>query len=338
MKRLIYSYPLFAMLVSTCCAAEIPLEWGAKLPVDVPYEICVNTSKLAQAGYADLAVVAEGRGGKTALPVALLDGDHDGEARLRFNVPEGTKKIALTDAARPEGSPHLAASSASGPYQMDAASSVIGPYQAEGRQVVTRRMELPPSGAGKPVRIEMDVKSLSDECVPVRIWFSQFDAQGAELPENVNFGFSTSCMLPPRKTVPFRVPGRLHPQAASVQMNVQSVRGRQRFDRFGRPRKDDAVLPRFWVGRLSLRVAADIPFPRLDDALFSAGVSGAPGDEALALDNDRAFWFNTRSSASWAKNFNVTNETQMFYPMKDGTVEAWFRPAARQAGATERSP
>ena len=348
MKRLINSYPLFAMLVSTCCAAEIPIEWGAKWPVDVPYEICVNTSKLARAGYTDLAVVAEGRGGKKALPVALLDGDHDGEARLRFNVPEGTKKIALTDAARPEGSPHLAARSASGPYQMDAARSVIGPYQgdaacsvigpyqAEGRQIVTRRMELPSSGAGKPVRIEMDVKSLSDECVPVRIWFSQFDAQGAELPENVNFGFSTSCVLPPGKTVPFRVPGRLHPQAASVQMNVQSVRGRQRFDRFGRPRKDDAVFPRFWVGRLSLRVAADIPFPRLDDALFSAGVSGTPGDDALALDNDRAFWFNTRSSASWAKNFNVTNETQMFYPMKDGTVEAWFRPAARQAGATVR--
>ena len=337
MKRLIYSYLLFAMLASTCCAAEIPIEWGTKWPVDVPYEICVNTSKLARAGYADLAVVAEGRRGKTVLPVAMLEGDHDGEARLRFNVPEGTKKIALTDAAR----------SVIGPYQVDAARSVIGPCQVdmegeelswtgEGRQVVTRRMALPHSGAGKPVRIEMDVKSLSDECVPVRIWLSQFDAQGTELPENVNFGFSTSCMLPPGKLVPFRVPGRLHPQAASVQVNVQSACGRQRFDRFGRPRKDDAVRPRIRLDRLSLRVAADIPFPRLDASLFSAGVSGTPGDEALALDNDRAFWFNTRSSASWAKNFNVTNETQMFYPMKDGTVEAWFRPAARQAGATVR--
>ena len=73
-----------------------------------------------------------------------------------------------------------------------------------------------------------------------------------------------------------------------------------------------------------------------DLVLNGSVVSGKPGDEALSLDNDRAFWFNTRSSASWAKNFNVTNETQMFYPMKDGTVEAWFRPAARQAGATVR--
>ena len=75
-------------------AAEIPVEWGMNWPVDVPYEICVNTAKLARAGYAaPWSVMADGGNGATALPVAVLEGDHDGEARLRFNVPAGTKRI-----------------------------------------------------------------------------------------------------------------------------------------------------------------------------------------------------------------------------------------------------
>jgi hypothetical protein len=331
-------------------AAEIPVEWGMNWPVDVPYEICVNTAKLARAGYAaPWSVMADGGNGATALPVAVLEGDHDGEVRLHFNMPAGTKRITIKDAARAGRAPYrgeenvFAGALAAGGWNCPEGASVAAGagglvlfYPEKGRPLISRRVALPRSCAGKPVRIEIDVKGLSGECIPMRMWLSQFDAQGAELPENVNFGFSTSCMLPPGKAVPFRVSGRLHPQAASVQVNVQSAAGRQRADRYGRLLKDSVVRPRIGLSRLSMRVAADIPFPRLDASLFSAGVSGKPGDEALTLDNDRAFWFNTRSSASWAKNFNVTNCTEVFYPMKDGTVEAWFRPAEKQAGETVR--
>ena len=336
---------LGGVVVLSACAAEIPVEWGMNWPVDVPYEICVNTAKLARAGYAAPTVRADG----LPLRVALLDGDHDGEARLRFNVPAGTKGIVIKDAARAGRAPYrgeenvFAGALAAGGWNCPEGASVAAgagglvlSYPEKGRPLISRRVALPRSCAGKPVRIEIDVKGLSGECIPMRMWLSQFDAQGAELPENVNFGFSTSCVLPPGKDIPFRVPGRLHPQAASVQVNVQSAGGRQRADRYGRLLKDPVVRPRIGLSRLSMRVAADIPFPRLDASLFSVGVSGKPGDEALSLDNDRAFWFNTRSSASWAKNFNVTNDTEIFYPMKDGTVEAWFRPAAKQAGGTVR--
>lgn len=332
------AWPLFAAALG---AAELPLEWGPRWSADVPYEVNVNTARLARAGYRPerLTVAADGR----ELPTTVLPGDHAAEARFRFDVPAGTRALKLVEGrgAAKEGVPNFFVDALKTPKAWSGTGAAVASgtdtgflcsYPSKGREILTRRVPVPAGCAGQPVRIEVDAVNRADECFQLRLWFSQYDAAGEELPENVNFGASTSGALPPGRPVSFRVPGRFHPRAAFVQVNVQATGGTQKFDRYGRRRPDTAVAPRLELGRLALRPAADLPFPAGRAGVFAPGVSGEKGDEALVLNDGQAFWFNTRSSASWQKSVSLRDEKQIFYPMRDGTLEAWFKPSAKQAG------
>jgi hypothetical protein len=85
----------------------------------------------------------------------------------------------------------------------------------------------------------------------------------------------------------------------------------------------------FRVSAVAVRPAALLPFPAYDEGNFRPGVSGDDCDRSFALGgwDERAFWFQTRSSASWAGGNQLRREEELFYPAGAGTAEAWFKSA-----------
>ena len=335
------------LLASIGLAAAVPLEWNGRWPTDVPYEVNVNTAKLARAGLdaaAGLTVKADG----TEVPSALLAGDGSADARVRFEVPKGTRALELGEGAAKKvpARVDLFDGTLSGTNGWNVPKSLRVDARDGGLfftgtawacPVATRRVPVPPGCAGKPVRLELDVTGLAGISFPALIWFSQYDAAGRRLPENVCDARWTSHQQPPDKLTPMREAGRLHPKAAFVQANFEVRSHEQQYDIYGQPLKDpDVARARLLVSRLAMRVAADIPFPGWNPSFFTEGASGEDGDKALVLDNTRAFWFNTRSAASWAQKMDVRRPVNVFFPVGAGRIEAKFKPAAEQAGETVR--
>ena len=112
------------------------------------------------------------------------------------------------------------------------------------------------------------------------------------------------------------------------------------------PRADPSrALTKLKLHRLALRPAEQLPFPKYADTHFPGGVSGEPGDCAIRLGgpDERAFWYQTRSMASWAAGFQLRREERLFFPAGAGTVEAWFKSdwkptVARANGKADRCP
>ena len=345
-------------IANVCLAVAMPLTWNVRWPTDVPYEVNVNTAKLAQAMSGEsrvppgqrLSVFADGR----ELDPELLGGDGTADMRLRFDVPPGTRALALglssqsatlPSAVRPSLSDLFSGALADAkawnvPKGLKADvvdSGLLFTGTAWAHPVATRRVPVPHEWAGKPVRLELDVTGLADISFPALVWFSQYDADGKRLLENVCDARWTSHQQPPGKLTPMREAGRLHPRAAFVQANFELRSQEQKFDLYGQPLKDsDAARAKLLVSRLSMRVATDIPFPGWNSSFFASGVSGEPGDKALVLDDTRAFWFNTRSAASWAQKTDVRDPDAIFFPAMSGRAEAWFKPLPCQAGDTVR--
>ena len=84
----------FGLIAGIGLAAAVPLEWNVRWPADVPYEVNVNTAKLARAGIVvahGLSVTADGN----AIVADVLPGDGPADVRVRFDVPKGTRKLAM---------------------------------------------------------------------------------------------------------------------------------------------------------------------------------------------------------------------------------------------------
>lgn len=335
------------LLAGIGLAAAVPLEWNELWPTDVPYEVNVNTAKLARAGLdaaAGLTVKADG----TEVPSAILSGDGSADVRVRFEVPKGTRALELGEGTAQKASARVdlfdgALSGTNGwivpkGLRVEAKDGgLLFTGTAWAWPVATRRVPVPRAWAGKPVRLELDVTGQAEISFPARIWFSQYDKAGKRLLENVCDGRWTSHQQPPGTFTPMREAGRLHPRAAFVQANFEIRSQEQAYDLYGQPLKDPlAACAKLLASRLSMRLGADIPFPGWNPSFFTDGTSGKPGDRALVLDDTRAFWFNTRSAACWAQKTDVRDPSCIFFPAMAGRAEASFKPAARQAGGTIR--
>ena len=328
-----------------------PLEWNTTYDTAVPYEVEVDTEKLRRLGGVPpgtgFAVDAAVGGEVRPLGLSCFPGRRPGRVALRFAVPAGT--TALTGRAGvgaleledPSDVGNLFAGALGASAQWTLPATVTRENRADGilfsgTTVVSSRyadysVAVPADWRGRPVRLEIDATSLS--VLPwggyIRLW--QYDADGKQLPESVSDIRWTSHMRPPGKLAPYRENGRIHPLAATVRARFE-IRGVDTgYDNYGEPLANAADgLPHLLVSRLVLRKAAELPFPKYDDAFFPAGASGTAGDTALALggENHNGFFYATHSHAVWSENTELRHERQKFFPTGDGTVEAWFRPSS----------
>ena len=186
-----------------------------------------------------------------------------------------------------------------------------------------------PAGlAGRPVKFEAITESIGGASWVFRMYVEQRDASGNRLPEPVYDRRWTTLMMPPDKTCRFVERGRIHPEARTLRFFLSLGTAEKKYDEYGLPRAEPArALTKLKLHRLALRPAEQLPFPKYADTHFPAGVSGEAGDCAIRLGgpDERAFWYQTRSMASWAAGFQLRREDRLFFPAGAGTVEAWFK-------------
>ena len=339
-------------------AAGFPLEWSARYPADVPYEVSISTAKLARAGIPTdgrYTVSATTPQGAIALQTLAFPGRDAGTIDLRFTPPRGT--TALLCLIGEGGFRHADSSAvdnifagalspaAAGRWAVPDGFSMEGLPQGglrikatkEGKGIVSFAAALPEPLAGSPVRLELDVCSRAKLVWGGKIRIAQLDAAGRELPESAIDPRWTTHMRPPDVPTAYREAGRLHPRARSLRLDIHLHSLRTSFGADGLPLTDLAArLPSLDVTRLALRPAALLPFPKYDDRFFAPGRSGGVGDGSLALGGDRAFFFQVQSQAAWAEGHNFRDDRETFLPIRSGTVEAWFRPDWKAFGEAGR--
>ena len=355
-------YALFAACGATLSASAIvfPLEWNVNYPVETPYEVEISPAKLGESSFTVLA-------DEVPLETVVLRGKQLGSVDLRFKVPAGTKglkvstdgdvrcpSVCSTDGdVRCPSEPttnsqplitNLFAGALADPKRWHIDGSRKGQktnvevtklaagglrFDNRGATVFARcEVAVPAELRGQPVKLELDCVSRTPMTWGGRIWFSQFDARGRELPENLSDPRWTSHMRPQDRVTDYRERGRIHPQAAKITVNIELRYNEVKIDNYGLPLKDKRDLqPILELTRLTVRPAAELPFPKYADRNFAAGVSGEEGDCAIRLGGERAFWYQTRSHASWAQGVQLREESQLFFPSAAGTVEAWFKPS-----------
>ena len=354
MKDMIVPGLAGAALLSALAAssAEMTLEWNAHYDTSVPYEVEISPAKLERLGVmgrgTGFAVRTDGK----PLRFSAFEGKAAGTVDLRFAVPKGTRKLTCepgkgrlrtVDVQQVD---NLFAGALSSPakwkapaaLKVSAADGGLLFHNTRGEGVATIDVAVPENLAGRPVRFEIALGGRSRLTWANRVWMTQFDASGKELPEPVIDPRWQSHMRPPDKDIVVREEGRFHPQARSARLFVSLRNPDTPVDNYGMPLKDRSWNEaKLLVTRLALRGAAALPFPRFCDSRFAAGVSGEPDDSAIALGGDRAFWYATRSSAVWAafsENVQQRDESLVFFPSGAGTCEAWFRPASWPKDAT----
>ena len=326
----------------------MPLEWNPTYDTSVPYEVEISPAKLQKLAGADpsagFAVTAQTAAGAKRLDVVTLPGRAKGTVRLRFAVPEGT--TALSCAAEGAKAPLADTATLDNLFAGALAPDALPKWKAHksvkasalpnggialrgseyGNFDASYAVPVPEKLAGRPVAFELDVTSRTKMTWGGQIKLVQFDAAGRALPEYVVDPRWTGHMRPCDKFIPYREPGRLHPEARKVAI-VFEMRGVYKsIDQHGLPRTDkDALMPKLDVTHLALRPAADLPFPKYDDSFFAPGVTGEPGDFAFNFLGEHAVWYQTRSWASWAQSTQLRKEEQLFFPSAAGTVEGWFK-------------
>ena len=199
----------------------------------------------------------------------------------------------------------------------------------------TYAQEIPAEAAGKPCKLDMEVRSLSGMTWAGPIVIRQLDAQGRQLPEYLVDPRWTGHMRPPNKTAFYRETGFIHKDARKLVVSAQLRYEKGEVDDYGLPLdRPDRLQPKLLITRLIVRPAAVLPFPGYTDAHFAPGVTDDPADSSIRLGGENAFCYQTRSHASWAQGTPMRRDDQVFFPRKAGTVEAWFRPAWDAAAET----
>ena len=155
------------------------------------------------------------------------------------------------------------------------------------------------------MQFEIEVENSGRFPSSSNIYIDQYDAGGKLLAETVNDPRWTSHLRPPDFRQRMVNPGHVHPDAKKVRLVIAMEAPALKWDEYGEAIAEDAdTSAKLRLTRLSLRPGALLPFPKLADRNFAAGVSGRPGDCALRLGgaNLNAAWYQTRSWASWAKS------------------------------------
>ncbi|MBO7153222.1 MAG: hypothetical protein J6W67_05375, partial [Lentisphaeria bacterium] len=341
------SLPLYlAAFAGSLSLGAFPLEWNVNNTANVPYEVEISRAKLEKlAGVSKdcgFEVTATTATGKKKLAVTLLEGKRPGVAALRFTVPAGTTSLDCEPAADAKFASadsvnifkNKLTSSAwkadNGGKIKSSAGKVSFEATRFNNTIFTCEAAVPAGAAGRGAKFELDYKSLTPEVYPGYVYVEQIDAAGKVLSESLTDPRWTSLMRPCGVLTPHRESGRIHPKAKKLRVVLKAVGVKHNIGADGLPAKDKKVfLPKFEVSRLSVRVAEELPFPKYRDEFFSKGVSGKAGDcsfDTTIGSRGKAFFFPLRSHASWAEGKNVFDQSEIFYPINDGTVELWLKP------------
>ncbi len=328
---------------------EFALEWNSRWDVTLPYEVEVSTNKLvSRAGVtpgSGFAVSALSRKGRTPLKVTALPGRTDGCVFLRFKVPQGTTGLvcradskAPLAVADPDRTDNLFAGalastakwSATPRMKIDKADGGALTFAARspGEPEATYDIAVPPGLTGRSVRFETELENEAPASCRLMLRVQQLDAEGKTLPESVVDSRWTGLMFPSSGDFRFVERGRIHTEAKTVRLFLKIGASSKPYDLYGMPNADaNGKMPCLRMKSLVLRAAEFLPFPKYDESNFAAGVSGEAGDLAIRLggSDEKAFWYQTRSQASWAESVQLRDERRIFFPAGAGTVESWLK-------------
>ena len=322
-------------------AAGFPLEWNCTWSVDRPYEVEFDKDKIASMtgrtpGH--LRVVADG----SCIDALLLPGATSSRSVLRFKVPRGTKSLGcvLVDEALVPSDPQTTENllersfADASVWKCEDADCAVDKngliFTSAGRPKGSAlcQVRCPPEARGKPVWFEIELENLSPFAWGGKILVQQTNGK-VVLPETVVDSRWISHVRPAGKRFRIRTEGRIHPDAKYLKVEMQLPNAPPEFDDTGMPfAAGSDMRPRLLVSALAMRVGGMIPFPGYSDSFFSEDAEGK-GGASLLCDGTNAFWYQTRSIASWGLGRQVSDESSSFYPFGEGTVEAWFKPGWR---------
>ena len=350
-----------AALPFLLAAQSIKLEWNINRTTDVPYEICVDSAKMARifgvssdSGFGIIATTAKG---KQDLPVTVLAGNSKDKLLVRFTVPAGTTalecvpgkgKLALTPASECDNLFAGAVKNADkwvfgvrrgkSSVRKDASCKVTstdkGLYfeaQRFGTFIASYSVDVPERLAGKHVTVEFTLQSLAKLVWRNPIKIVQYDAAGKVLPVSVTDPRRISHMRPASTVTRYSEPGLIHPKAKKIAIEMFLAADPLERNSHGLPLEDKkANLPKLLLSELAMREAFELPFPAYRDEQFADGVSGKVGDTSYVLNGDRLFFYATTGQGTWAEDQHPTDIESTYYPPADGTVECYFKPTVWQ--------
>ena len=327
----------------------IPLDWHPTWKAGTVYEVEINRSKLQKLAKVDpkygFTVTAIKDGRNIPLEVTHFEGKSKNDVALRFNVPEGTEKLFCTTGeknfrtgnALKDNNIFAGALDAANKKNWSVPQDVQMTYTGKGvllsskthnSRYIKYRADVPAEAAGLQVKFELDVKSLSGMTWSNKIIVKQLDAKNRELSENAVDPRGISHMRPPQVLSQYRVEGRLRPDVKKLEIVFELRSTGTSLSNHGLPTANaSALLPKLEISRIVMRAAEILPFPKYNDKLFTAGISGDKNDLALDLRDGRTFFYQTRSRASWdGTNKEITDPCELLYPAGDATIEAWLKP------------
>ena len=341
---------MFSAAVS-CVAAEVsfPLEWNKNYDTSNFREVEIDRRKLSVISGCDadcgFAVNAFVNGKKVPLEVKLLPGREDKLVALRFKVPAGTERLECTVSGKGKITSDVTnifdgilkkenVKNWKLPSNLRAVSSkngVVINHTGERDGIASYTVDVPAGLAGKAIRMEFDVKSLTPLPWSNNNRIEQLDADGKVLPEGAVRQEWISHMRPFNVKTCYREDGRIHPEAKKLRLLLRiltPVKQKRAIGLDGIPVKDlKQAQPSLEISRFSLRPAEVLPFPKYNDAFFVPGVSGKSDDFAIRLDRDFHFSHNTASQAVWGDAIQVKDPRQLFFPIGGaGTVEFYLKP------------
>ena len=327
-------------------AKLMTLEWSERYEAGIPYEVEVSTNKLATLGGIPAGtgfnVYAMVNGVEYPLNVTCLAG-RNGNVRLRFTPPTGTTQLkcragvgtlVIADSATVD---NLFAGALGASVVWETPAGITRTVRSDGnlfeqtsktKVTVTCAVAVPASARGRNAHLELDLTSLTPYSWASAVNITQLDENGTALPESMSDPRWTTLGRPANYLAQHREIGRIHPQAARLRLSITLNAVSGTYDDYGLPITDEAdQYARLLVSHLAVRVGADLPFPKYNDAFLTDGVSGEAGDRAFVSGGEKAagFFYQTRSQASWAEAKQMRKEEQFFFPSQSGTVEGWFK-------------
>ena len=348
MKKNIFAYLLLLSLCLSGKEVSFPLEWNTSYSTALPYEVEIDRKRLAEiAGTAEntgFEVVAIANGKETPLKTVLHRGALKNTTSLRFTVPEGTASLLCRAVGKGELSEiaesqnifaNVLSANAAAKWKCDpgvsakaTADGMVFRCSRPGEFTAICDVDVPQEYAGKPVRLELDLKSNTP--IP---WsninsIDQLDADGKLLPECAVRIDWISHMRPYGVLSKFRENGRLHPDVKKLRFRIRMRYIKRVYGLDGMKLTDPvaACVPELEISRLNLRCAAELPFPKYDDRFFGEGVTGKPGDFSLRLSDGDAFFHPTASQTVWGDTRQVRSKEELFFPIHDGTIEFFLKP------------
>lgn len=316
---------------------EFPLEWHARRNPRIPCEIEIQPLKLGFGTNAALTVMADGK----AVPTARLTGKAPDSVVLRFAAPAGAQALScrVSDGGTSVPSASFADGNLFGGWREGkwklpdavtrepSARGLVFSAEALASRFVSYEVPVPVDCRGRPAVVEIGVANCGKMTWGGVIRIRQLDDRREELPDSLTDPRWMSHMRPPQRSVRYREEGAFHRRVSFLRVELE-LHGLENVsvDNDGLPLADlgdrRAALE---LSELAVRMAQTLPFPKYDDANFRPGVSGESGDAALRLDGEHALWYQTHSQAAWAEGFQFRREADCLFPVKAGTVEAWFK-------------